>query len=347
MRGFFRGEPWLQWVTLFLCVMGAGILLSAMFVESTSVFVGATFYIVMISMTAAVAYRGLARSFKEQQQVLERSHETLRDFVYYTAHRLRTPLNVMRWASDIIKTEEAGKLNRRQRETVAELEQALVSVIELADDLQDSLIAETSQTLKLNRTLSDVADLIDRATGEVAVLAREREVKLVWGHPTRRCCSVYGDVGRLSASIENILKNAILYNVHDGHVYIQLSLAHEVAPAGVRARFGLSGKKGDFVYIRVQDSGIGIPPEETSHVFERFFRGKKARALWVDGAGIGLSVSRAIVQMHGGAIWFTRNPGGGTTFFVSLPAYQCAAHEGLLASSASKLVQKRAMIGKR
>jgi len=255
----------------------------------------------------------------ERTRALTHSNETLRDFVYYTAHRLRTPLNVMRWSADVLKSEEPGRLNARQREVVSDLESALVSVIELTDDLQDSLMIEKQNKVSLQTELVDLRDVIDAAAGDVAVLARERTVSIEWRRP-RSPIKGYVNRSRVTQALKNVLENAILYNVENGKVQIDLSFANQVAPPLVRKHDSLPDTRRPFVYLSVADTGIGIPPDEREQVFGRFFRGRMARTKWVDGGGIGLSVTRAAILLHGGAIWFTENPGGkGTMFILSLP----------------------------
>lgn len=261
--------------------------------------------------------RGLVN---ERTKALTRSNEILRDFVYYTAHRLRTPLNVMRWSTDIIKNEEAGRLNSHQRELLSSLEQALVSVIELTDDLQDSLVMERRDQVTLKTELVDLCDVIDQAAGEVAVLAREKNVRIEWKHPKKDCAHSYIDRDRITQALKNILQNAILYNVVDGLVSVHIEKADRLAPLPICREFNLPGTRGSYVYIEISDTGIGIPASERSYVFERFFRGRQARTRWVDGGGIGLSVSRPIIRLHGGALWFAPNTSGkGTIFTFSLP----------------------------
>jgi signal transduction histidine kinase len=263
----------------------------------------------------------LTEDVEERTLALQHSNETLRDFVYYTAHRLRTPLNVIRWSTNILNAEEKGKLNREQREVLADLERASLSVLELTDDLQDLLIMERKAKMMLHMERASLLDVIDAAAGEVAVLAREHQVEIDWKRPKKGPAHpIFVDRDRFVQALKHLLENAILYNVKGGTVAIKIEFGKQIAPADIRTAQGIPERRGDYYYVSILDTGIGIPAEERAYVFERFFRGKRARTQWTDGGGIGLSVARPVVLLHGGALWFRqREKGSGTTFTASIP----------------------------
>jgi two-component system sensor histidine kinase VicK len=109
------------------------------------------------------------------------------------------------------------------------------------------------------------------------------------------------DAGRIEQTLRNLLGNAIKYSPEGGTITVQ----------GSRRR--------DQVLIRVADQGIGIPPGDLEHIFERFYRVESEVTENVRGAGLGLSVCRGIVELHGGHIWVESQPGVGSDFYFTLP----------------------------
>ncbi len=264
----------------------------------------------------------LMSTLAERTVALQHSNEILRDFVYYTAHRLRTPLNIIRWSTDMLNAEERGKLNKQQREILSDLERATLSVLELTDDLQDLLMMERKTKMLLHTERLSLPDLIDEASGEAAVLAGEHQVQIEWKRPKQgEKFQIFADRPRLVQALKHIIENAVRYNVKNGTVMIRIERAKQVAPSDVRASQGIPDQRGSYFYVSIADTGVGIPMEEQSHVFQRFFRGKRARTQWTDGGGIGLSVARPTALLHGGALWFQSNKrSAGTTFVLSIPA---------------------------
>ncbi len=264
--------------------------------------------------------RMLQGLLSDHERTIAKKSEMLGNFVYYTAHRLRTPLNIIRWSTDILKSEEKGRLTAGQREVISGLEASLISVIELSDDLLDSLSFDQKQKSPLKTEREDLHAVVDEAAGDVAVLARERHIQLDWkpNNAGPIFCHIQKD--RLVQAVKHVLKNAILYNTDHGSVTVRLRRSDRLAPVAVCRALHLQETRGHYVFVVMTDTGIGIPFAEQPYIFERFFRGKRARSKWVDGAGLGLALTRAIVAMHGGAVWFYPNaPGKGTTFVISLP----------------------------
>ena len=109
------------------------------------------------------------------------------------------------------------------------------------------------------------------------------------------------DEMKMSLAITNLVENAIKYNVDSGWVRVTLDADHK------------------YFYLKVMDSGIGIPEEDVDHIFDRFFRVDKARSREVGGTGLGLAITKSIVQMHGGIIDVESVLGEGTTFAMRIP----------------------------
>lgn len=115
---------------------------------------------------------------------------------------------------------------------------------------------------------------------------------------------ILGDEDRLKQLILNLVDNGIKYTLPGGTVRLSLS------------------KESSWAHLIVADTGIGIPPEDLPHIFDRFYRVDKARSRAQGGSGLGLAIAKWVVQAHGGAIQVDSTPGQGTTFRITLPLYQ-------------------------
>ena len=158
----------------------------------------------------------------------------------------------------------------------------------------------SSDDLSLQKV--DIGALIESILKRLRPLAQQRNIELVY--ESMREVNAEADPIRLSLALTNLVENAIKYNHENGWVKV-------VCDADYR-----------YAYIRVADSGIGIPQEALPHVFERFYRVDKARSRERGGTGLGLSIASSIVLMHGGAIRVSSTPGEGSTFTVRIPVRQ-------------------------
>jgi signal transduction histidine kinase len=113
----------------------------------------------------------------------------------------------------------------------------------------------------------------------------------------------YGDRERVQQILDNLVQNAFQYTPEGGHIIIRAEV------------------NGDMMQFSVQDDGVGIPKEDQSRIFERFFRGENPLVLSTSGTGLGLSIVQHLVEMHGGVIWFDSSgaPGLGSIFFFTIP----------------------------
>jgi signal transduction histidine kinase len=142
------------------------------------------------------------------------------------------------------------------------------------------------------QTLQEDADALDpQSTRFLQVVERN----------SRRLHRLVGDGDRLGQMLDNIVSNAVKFTAEGGTVDVYLA------------------RRGDKALLEVRDSGIGIPDEEQDRLFQRFFRSSTATERAIPGVGLGLTISRAIVEAHGGTIGFESEEGRGTTFRVELP----------------------------
>jgi signal transduction histidine kinase len=199
----------------------------------------------------------------------------------------------------------AGDLNEQQTRFLEVVKENTDRLTVLVNDLLDISRIESGRIV-LSRQALDIQEIIDQAMMDLSLRSREDEKPVIVikeidpGLPR-----VYGDLERVLQILANLLDNAYHYNTAEGQIIIRAS------------------SLGRQVQIDVIDTGVGIPPDEQSRVFERFYRGESPLILGVSGTGLGLSIVQSLVAMHGGEIWLESSGvlGEGSKFSFTLPAY--------------------------
>jgi signal transduction histidine kinase len=220
------------------------------------------------------------------------------DFVATVSHELRTPLTSMMGFLEMIREGEAGELNEEQQRFLAIVYRSSERLQRLVGDLL--FVARLDANgLQLQFGDARLDDIVREAVESSGALARSREVSLV--AEVEPMPPVSGDKERLSQLVGNLISNALKFTPAGGSV---------VARAFVEDGHAV---------VEISDTGIGIPANEQSRLFQRFFRSSTATEQAIPGTGLGLVISRAIAEAHGGTIDVTSLAGEGTTFRVELP----------------------------
>lgn len=211
------------------------------------------------------------------------------------SHDLRNPLTAIVTSAAMLQRRLPADLP--ERKFVEAIERATTFMTRLIQDLLDVTKLEGQQHLALNRQSVDVGPVIQEAIDVARGPAVEKEVTLAADLPATRTV-VIADRDRLLQILGNLLSNAIKFTPVGGRVT-------------VRARAVANG-----VEVAVSDTGPGITPGNLSHVFDRFWQAKQTQRA---GAGLGLAISKGLVEAHGGRIWVASTPGQGATFHFTLP----------------------------
>jgi signal transduction histidine kinase len=244
----------------------------------------------------------LARQFNQMAARLQESFTTisadrdrLRAFVADVSHELRTPLTALRTFNDLLQN-GAGENPATRRDFLAESARQIERLDWLTHNLLDLSRLDAGITQVVPRT-ADLAETLRHAVDTNAPAAEARGVRLVLDAGP---LLVPHDPPRLEQALSNVVSNAIKFSPRGGTVRARLYDA------------------GDHAVAEIGDEGPGIPPEEAPHVFERFYRGRDANRAG-EGSGLGLSIARAILDAHGGAITVESTPGHGTIMRLTLP----------------------------
>jgi signal transduction histidine kinase len=237
----------------------------------------------------------LAQSFKDLLARLGEAIARERQFISDASHELKTPLTsinanaqmLLRWGDD------DPTIRRESLETIAR------ESADLAGMVNGMLtLAKADRGDEIPKEPLSLAQIASEAVQNASGRAAEKQIELRFAHagtPT-----VYGDSNLLRQMIGNLIDNALKFSEH-GHVDVRV------------------GSAGPSAWVEVTDSGPGIPEEELSNIFARFYRADKARSREVPGTGLGLAIVRSIARVHGGEATAAKAPSGGALFRVILP----------------------------
>jgi signal transduction histidine kinase len=244
--------------------------------------------------------RELAATFNRMTEEVQRSQQTLRDFLANISHELKTPLTSIRGFSEAIQDGTIDDHDGIQRSAKI-ISTESNRVLRLVEELLDLSRIESGQVSMQQEDL-DLNELFEHVREIFALRAEEGGVDLELGGTGG--LRIRGDFDRLEQVLNNLLDNAFRHTPPGGTVRVA---SREVQPG--------------IVQVMVSDTGKGIPPEDVLHLFERFYRGRDSER--ADGRsrgyGLGLAITREIVRAHGGDIWATSDVGRGTTFVFALP----------------------------
>ncbi len=263
-----------------------------------------------------------ARAELEEQNAQLRESERLKsDLVNTVSHELRTPLSGVLGFTKLLLSRDFDSETRRHYLGIVDAQARRLS--ELIDDFLDVRRIEEGRFERAQELLDMAALLREEAQLYSAQSPKHRLALTLPEEPL----PVIGSPDRLRQVIGNLLSNAIKYSPRGGIV----ELRAEATNGTVR--------------VEVQDEGIGIPAPQQAQIFTKFFRGDAA-ASGIPGTGLGLAVSRDIVESHGGRIGFTSSEGEGATFFVELPSGngETVAHEEIVSDSRTEGDPMRKML---
>lgn len=219
------------------------------------------------------------------------------EFVSNVSHELKTPITSIRVLADSLMSMEEVPVEL-YREFMTDISDEIDRESKIIDDLL-SLVKMDKAALEINIAQVDINALLQLILKRLRPIAKKRNVELIF----ESIRDVVADVDevKLSLALNNLVENAIKYNVEGGWVRVILDADHK------------------FFYVKVADSGCGIPEELQEHIFERFYRVDKARSRETGGTGLGLAITRNVILMHKGAVKVISKEGEGSTFTVRIP----------------------------
>jgi len=223
--------------------------------------------------------------------------ESRQEFVSNVSHELKTPLTSMKVLADSLLMQEDVPVEL-YKEFMEDITEEIERENKIINDLL-SLVKMDKTSADLNVKPENINELVERILKRLRPIAAERNVEVIF--ESFRPVTAEVDEVKLSLAITNLVENAIKYNKEEGWVQVSLNADHK------------------YFYIKVSDSGMGIPEESLDHIFERFYRVDKSHSREIGGTGLGLAIARNAVIMHRGAVKVHSEEGVGTTFTVRVP----------------------------
>ena len=248
-----------------------------------------------VAMHNARVYREL----RDKTRQLEVASEHKSEFLASMSHELRTPLNAVIGFSDVLLEQMFGPLNARQEEYLHDIRNSGRHLLELINEILDLSKVEAGR-MELDLSLVSLPDVLEHGLAMVRERANRHNISIE--------LDLEADVGviradelKLKQVVLNLLSNAVKFTGDGGTVTIT------------------GGTTGDEAHVTVRDTGVGIPEADQGRVFDAFQRGGRSAQQSVEGTGLGLTLSKRIVELHGGQLWLTSRVGVGSTFGFSIP----------------------------
>ena len=229
---------------------------------------------------------------------LKEVDQSRQEFVSNVSHELKTPITSIRVLADSLMSMEGVSVELYQ-EFMRDISDEIDRESKIIDDLLSLVKMDKAGEAQMKVSPISINQLMEMILKRLRPIAGKRNVELIY--ESIREVSADVDEVKLSLAFNNLVENAIKYNVDDGWVKVKLDADHKA------------------FYVTVADSGIGIPEEFQRYIFERFYRVDKARSRETGGTGLGLAITKSVILMHHGTVKVESMEGEGTVFTVRIP----------------------------
>ncbi|GAA2160747.1 response regulator receiver domain-containing protein [Humibacillus xanthopallidus] len=256
-----------------------------------------------VALTNARLYQQLERQSRELAEASRHKSE----FLASMSHELRTPLNAVIGFSEVLLERMFGELNDRQEDYLRDIHSAGRHLLALLGDILDLSKIEAGR-MELDLTTFPMDDILSQAISLVRERALSHGLRLTLDS-SRTLGIVTADELRLKQVLLNLLSNAVKFTPDGGRIDVH------------------AWRHGDVVEVTVTDTGVGVDPADQERIFDSFQQGERS-ASTIEGTGLGLTLSRRIIELHGGRLWLSSSPGEGSTFGISIPQPRAASRAG-------------------
>jgi signal transduction histidine kinase len=254
------------------------------------------------------SHKELERRVAERTKELEQLNEELKglnkmksDFISAVSHELRTPLTSIKGYASILMTGKLGDVLPAQKERLEKIDKHSNSLVHLINNLLDIARIESGKVQMEMKDIS-IKEMLDSIIYIITPQVKEKNISLKINSKIK-FDRIKADQGQMERVFLNLLSNAVKFTPENGKVSISIE------------------EKDNDTQFSIEDTGIGIPPQDIQKVFQEFFRADNALDQKIKGSGLGLSLVKKIIDAHKGKIWFDSALGKGTRFTFTLPKY--------------------------
>lgn len=222
------------------------------------------------------------------------------EFISIAAHQLRTPLSGVKWTLKMMIDEDIGKLTEEQKTFLQRGYQTNERMIHLVNDLLNVARIEEGR-LVYGQEEFQMQDLIIETLEVFQGNIREKQLNLEFKKPKEKLPKIKADLEKIRLVLQNLIDNAIRYTPLGGKIQIRFE------------------QKNNKLKVSITDNGAGIPKEQQSRLFSKFFRGSNVIKMDTEGTGLGLYITKNIIEAHNGQIGFESEENQGSCFWFTLP----------------------------
>lgn len=241
-------------------------------------------------------FNSMVANFRELDQLKS-------DFISVAAHQLRTPLSGVKWVIKLLLDGDLGEVNKEQKEMLNRGYETNEKMIQLVNDLLNVSRIENSK-FGYDFKKGDFKKLLNTLIENTEITSKQRNIEVQFVNHAENISYFSFDAEKLLIALQNVVDNALKYTLSGGKVTITVE------------------KQGDYVEIKVSDTGVGVPKEELPKLFSKFFRASNVIHLETDGSGLGLFIVKSVIAQHGGKILVDSIEGKGTTVTVIIPTVE-------------------------
>jgi signal transduction histidine kinase len=259
-------------------------------------------------LTRLTDHAAIAISNAQLYSEVQRANLAKSDFVSFVAHELKNPMTSIKGYTDLLAAGAVGQVNDMQGNFLTTIKSNVERMSTLVSDLNDNSKIEAGR-LRLEYKATDVSDLVDEVirtfTRQLEDKKQKLELLIPEGLPL-----MWADRTRVAQVLTNLVSNAHKYTPEEGVV--------QVGVEETANQWDLDGAP-RVIHLWVKDSGIGMTIEDQQKIFQKFFRSDDPKAREAPGTGLGLNITKSLVEMQGGKIWFESEYRQGTTFHFTVP----------------------------
>jgi signal transduction histidine kinase len=280
-------------------LMGLFIILVMVVVYFISQFYESPEVVVVSESIVVIVIFSIGNSIIRSIEQIARANKIRSEFVTIASHQLKTPLSQMNWELELLLSRNQAGLSEKQLEIAKTIRQSQETMTRLVNDLLDVVRIDQGRMI-LSKEKVNLLEIIDAVVEDNRILAKSNNVEINVIKPDS-LPEIIGDKKRIAVVVDNLLSNAVKYTDKKGSVEIKVE------------------EKDRRVDVCIKDNGVGIPDNQQDKVFQKFFRSDNAVRYQTEGTGLGLYISKNIIEHLGGKMWFKSIEGVGSDFCFFLP----------------------------